>query len=287
MREVDRGRVGGLDHEVRVAEVDRLGPHGGGAEGAEQARPAGRRPPTPGRARAGPRSTSAMLTAVPSPGLDRHAADAGVGRDGHRAGAVAPPAEHGLRQAADAVAAHLGSAPIGVAQHHHHIGCLGVLTADGGAPADEPVGADAAVPIAQPARQVGRTRRPGPTRRGSRCRVRGACSAACSHPGAAPPNPMIRRESSRSRRRAAQLAPLASQRPVFQESGADHHGIVLGDTEFVDRLPADAGVATEPALLASGEAAGAPDGGVDGLVEAASSRPDVRAAPGSRGPGGP
>ncbi len=64
-------------------------------------------------------------------------------RDG--AGRDAGPGRPGLGQAADAVAAHLGPAAVGVVQHHAHVG----PTCRSGDADDEPVGADAPPPVAE------------------------------------------------------------------------------------------------------------------------------------------
>ena len=55
---------------------------------------------------------------------DRHQTRAGIGEDAQLAG-PAEPAGQRLREAADAVAAHLGARPVGVVQHHPGIEPVG------------------------------------------------------------------------------------------------------------------------------------------------------------------
>ena len=86
-----------------------------------------------------------------------------------------PSAVRDPGQAADAVAAHLGQAAVGVEERHGAVGAVGAR-----AERDEPVGADAAVAVAAARRRVARTRPVRRSRRrrpGSRCRWRGACES--------------------------------------------------------------------------------------------------------------
>ena len=83
--------------------------------------------------------------------LEVDLAPAAVGVDDEPLAVAEPGAVRDPRQAARAVAAHLGPAAVGVVQHHRAVGAVGARL-----DRDEPVGADAAVPVAERAR-----RRPG------------------------------------------------------------------------------------------------------------------------------
>ena len=100
------------------------------------------------------------------------APDAGIGGDALRQHVAAAGGER-LGEAADAVAAHLGPAAIGVVQRHRRGEAVSGLTDE------QPVGADAPCAVAHAGGRARRGRRHrGGRRPGSRCRGRGAWSTS-------------------------------------------------------------------------------------------------------------
>src|SRR5262245_922627 len=81
--------------------------------------------------------------------------DAGVGLDAERIGVDEPVVVDELREAADAVPAHLGPRAVGVVDHHPAVGVTRARPLD----QDEPVGPDPAPSVAEPRRQPGRVTR--------------------------------------------------------------------------------------------------------------------------------
>ena len=89
-------------------------------------------------------STSAATTAPPR-GLEPHSPPAGRGVDDRARRPAAKPARgRDPREAADAVAAHLGAPAVGVHERHRAVGAVAP-----GSDRDQAVGADAAVAVAQ------------------------------------------------------------------------------------------------------------------------------------------
>ena len=178
-------------------------------------------------------------------------------RPGHRPAA--------WRQAADAVAAHLGPAAVGVVQLHPRRR----RRRRPGSPDDQAVGADAAVAVAR--------------RRAARSLVdRRSVASRSSRTRKSLPSPwcLVSRMRAPCARVGStrRLGGRPSTRPATSASGSSAGA----------STQRDARVAPEPPLLAAGEAAGAGARRASTrLVQAARRRRGGRAAPCSRAPGGP